>query len=57
VDKLSEREITCLMMRKLSRDKLVSLITRWFMDVDIMGIPDNLDYKIERLVETSPEAD
>ena len=41
--KISEKEITYLMTRKLSRDQAVSLIIRGFMDVGILGLPDVLN--------------
>jgi Fe-S cluster assembly scaffold protein SufB len=57
VGKISEREITYLMTRKLSRDEAVSLIIRGFMDVGILGLPDTLNAEIKRIVEASAEAD
>jgi Fe-S cluster assembly scaffold protein SufB len=57
VGKISEREITYLMTRKLSRDQAVSLIIRGFMDVGILGLPEALSTEIKRIVETSAEAD
>jgi uncharacterized protein len=57
VGKISEREITYLMTRKLSRDQAVSLIIRGFMDVRILGLPENLNAEIKRIVEASAEAD
>ncbi len=56
VGKISEREITYLMTRKLSRDQAVSLIIRGFMDVSILGLPDVLNAEIKRIVEASAEA-
>jgi Fe-S cluster assembly scaffold protein SufB len=56
VGKISEREITYLMTRKLSRDQAVSLIIRGFMDVSILGLPDALNAEIKRIVEASTEA-
>jgi uncharacterized protein len=57
VGKISEREITYLMTRKLSRDQAVSLIIRGFMDVGILGLPDALNAEIKRIVEASAEAE
>ena len=57
VGKISEREITYLMTRKLSRDQAVSLIIRGFMDVGILGLPEALNSEIKRIVEASAEAD
>jgi Fe-S cluster assembly scaffold protein SufB len=56
VGKISEREITYLMTRKLSRDQAVSLIIRGFMDVGILGLPEALNAEIKRIVEASTEA-
>jgi Fe-S cluster assembly scaffold protein SufB len=56
VGKISEKEITYLMTRKLSRDQAVSLIIRGFMDVSILGLPDALKAEIKRIVEASAEA-
>jgi Fe-S cluster assembly scaffold protein SufB len=56
VGKISEKEITYLMTRKLSRDQAVSLIIRGFMDVSILGLPDALQAEIKRIVEASAEA-
>jgi len=56
VGKISEKEITYLMTRKLSRDHAVSLIIRGFMDVSILGLPDALNAEIKKIVEASAEA-
>jgi Fe-S cluster assembly scaffold protein SufB len=56
VGKISEREITYLMTRKLSRDQAVSLIIRGFMDVSILGLPEALNSEIQGIVEASTEA-
>jgi uncharacterized protein len=53
VGKISEKEITYLMTRKLSRDQAVSLIIRGFMDVSILGLPDSLNAEIKRIVNAS----
>jgi Fe-S cluster assembly scaffold protein SufB len=56
VGKISEKEITYLMTRKLSRDQAVSLIIRGFMDVSILGLPDALNAEIKKIVEASAGA-
>jgi Fe-S cluster assembly scaffold protein SufB len=56
VGKISEREITYLMTRRLSRDQAVSLIIRGFMDVGILGLPEALNAEIKRIVDASTEA-
>jgi hypothetical protein len=55
VGKISEKEITYLMTRKLSRDQAVSVIIRGFMDVGILGLPDTLNAEIKKIVESSTE--
>ncbi len=56
VGKVSEKEITYLQTRKLSRDQAISLIIRGFMDVSILGLPDALNAEIKKIVETSTES-
>jgi hypothetical protein len=56
VGKISEKEITYLMTRRLSRDQAVSLIIRGFMDVSILGLPEALNAEIKRIVDTSTGA-
>jgi Fe-S cluster assembly scaffold protein SufB len=56
VGKISEKEITYLLTRKLSRDQAISLIIRGFMDVSILGLPDALNAEIKKIVEASAEA-
>jgi Fe-S cluster assembly scaffold protein SufB len=48
VGKISEKEITYLMTRRLSRDQAVSLIIRGFMDVSILGLPEALNAEIKK---------
>ncbi len=57
VGKISEKEITYLMTRRLSREQAVSLIIRGFMDVSILGLPDALNKEIKTIVDTSAEAE
>ncbi|NLB76522.1 MAG: SufD family Fe-S cluster assembly protein [Crenarchaeota archaeon] len=56
VGKISEKEITYLMTRRLSREQAVSLIIRGFMDVDILGLPDALNSEIKAIVDSSANA-
>jgi Fe-S cluster assembly scaffold protein SufB len=56
VGKISEKEITYLMTRRLSREQAVSLIIRGFMDVGIMGLPGPLSDQINRIVDMVGEA-
>ena len=57
VGKISEKEITYLMTRKLTREQAVSLIIRGFMDVSILGLPDALNKEIKRIVDASAAGD
>jgi Fe-S cluster assembly scaffold protein SufB len=57
VGKISEKEITYLMTRRLSREQAVSLIIRGFMDVSILGLPDALNKEIKTIVDSSAEAE
>jgi Fe-S cluster assembly scaffold protein SufB len=57
VGKISEKEITYLMTRKLSREQAVSLIIRGFMDVSILGLPDALNKEIKAIVDSSANAE
>lgn len=56
VGKISEKEVTYLMTRKLSRDQATSLIIRGFMDVSILGLPDALSAETKKIIEASTEA-
>ncbi len=57
VGKISEKEITYLMTRKLSREQAVSLIIRGFMDVSILGLPEALNKEIKAIVDSSAGAE
>ena len=57
VGKISEKEITYLMTRKISREQAVSLIIRGFMDVNILGLPDSLNAEIKAIVHSAAGAD
>jgi Fe-S cluster assembly scaffold protein SufB len=57
VGKISEKEITYLMTRKLTREQAVSLIIRGFMDVSILGLPDALNKEIKSIVDASAVGD
>jgi Fe-S cluster assembly scaffold protein SufB len=57
VGKISEKEVTYLMTRRLSRDQAVSLIIRGFMDVSILGLPEALNNEIKNIVNSSAGAE
>jgi Fe-S cluster assembly scaffold protein SufB len=57
VGKISEKEITYLMTRKLTREQAVSLIIRGFMDVSILGLPEALNKEIKTIVDSSAGAE
>jgi Fe-S cluster assembly scaffold protein SufB len=51
VGKISEQEILYLMTRRLSHDQAVSTIIRGFMDVDILGLPNDLAHEVSHIME------
>ncbi len=57
VGKISEKEISYLMTRRLSREQAVSLIVRGFMDVSILGLPDALNKEIKAIVGSSASSE
>jgi Fe-S cluster assembly scaffold protein SufB len=57
VGKISEKEITYLMTRRLTREQAVSLIIRGFMDVSILGLPEALNKEIKSIVDSSAGAE
>lgn len=56
VGKISEKEITYLMTRRLLQDQAVSLIIRGFMDVSILGLPEALNAEIKSIIDASTGA-
>ncbi|MHA1403033.1 MAG: SufB/SufD family protein [Candidatus Helarchaeota archaeon] len=52
VGKIADKEITYLMSRRLSRDEAVSLIIRGFLNVGILGLPQELNAEIQKIVDT-----
>jgi Fe-S cluster assembly scaffold protein SufB len=56
VGKISEKEISYLMTRKLSRDQAISMIIRGFMDVDIMGLPQTLAEEVNQMINLVAKA-
>ncbi|MCD6529719.1 SufD family Fe-S cluster assembly protein [Candidatus Bathyarchaeota archaeon] len=55
IGKISEDEVCYLMARGFSREEAESLIVRGFMDVDILGLPEDLKKRIEKMIETTAE--
>ncbi len=54
---IAEEEVEYLMSRGLNKDEAISLITRGFMDVKILGLPKMLeDYISEMIVATQKES-
>jgi uncharacterized protein len=56
VGKIAQEEIEYLMARGLDEEQATSTIVRGFMNVDIMGLPDELRQSIEKTIEET-EAD
>jgi len=55
VGKISEDQVQYLMARGFSEAEAEALIVRGFMDVNILGLPENLRDRMVRLVETIAE--
>lgn len=51
VGKISEKEISYLMTRRLSREQAVSTIIRGFMDVGIMSLPKSLNEAVKQIID------
>jgi hypothetical protein len=50
---IAEEEVQYLMSRGLTKDEAVSLITRGFMDVKILGLPKMLEDYISEMIEAT----
>jgi len=50
---IAEEEVEYLMSRGLTKDEAVSLITRGFMDVKILGLPKMLEDYISKMIEAT----
>jgi len=55
VGKISEEQVHYLMARGFSETEAEALIVRGFMDVNILGLPESLRERMERLIETTAE--
>jgi len=55
VGKISQDQVQYLMARGFSEAEAEALIVRGFMDVTILGLPENLRERMEKLVETTAE--
>ncbi|MFW5731373.1 MAG: SufB/SufD family protein [Desulfonatronovibrionaceae bacterium] len=55
VGKIAQEEIEYLMARGLDEDQATSTIVRGFMNVDIMGLPQELRQSIEKTIEETEE--
>lgn len=55
VGKIAEEQILYLMSRGLSYDEATSLIVRGFLNVDISGLPEELEKETKRLMELEYE--
>jgi len=56
VGKISEKEITYLMTRKLTEEEAVSMIIRGFMDTSIMGLTKDLNEEINQIIDLTVKA-
>ncbi len=55
VGKIAQEEIEYLMARGLDEDEATSTIVRGFLNVDIMGLPDELNMVIEKTISETEE--
>jgi len=55
VGKISEEQVQYLMARGFSEAEAEALIVRGFMDVDILGLPESLKERMEKMIETTAE--
>ncbi len=53
VGKIAEEEVEYLMARGLSRDEATAAIVRGFLNVDISGLPPELDAELKKAIEES----
>ncbi len=53
VGKIAEEEVEYLMARGLTRDEATAMIVRGFLNVDIEGLPPELEAELKRAIEES----
>ncbi|MFO8009952.1 MAG: SufD family Fe-S cluster assembly protein [Dehalococcoidia bacterium] len=53
VGKIAEEEVEYLMARGLTRDEATAMIVRGFLNVDIEGLPPDLEAELQRTIEES----
>ncbi|OYT53288.1 MAG: hypothetical protein B6U72_06275 [Candidatus Altiarchaeales archaeon ex4484_2] len=51
VGRIAEKEIIYLMSRGLSRDDATSIIVKGFLDVDILGLPEDLQRAVREILD------
>ena len=51
VGKIAEKELVYLMARGLTRDEATSVIVRGFLDVRILGLPEEFEKKVSSLID------
>jgi len=56
VGKIAQEEIEYLMARGLSEDEATAMIVRGFLNVKIMGLPEELDAKVQKAIAMSDES-
>lgn len=56
VGKIAQEEIEYLMARGLSQDEATAMIVRGFLNVKIMGLPEELDAKVQKAIAMSDES-
>jgi len=55
IGRMAEEELFYLMSRGLDRDEAVALVSKGFLDTDILGLPPELSIEIKKIVEATVE--
>ena len=56
VGKISDKEISYLMRRRMSEEESISMIIRGFMDVGILGLPPQLEKEVDKVIDLTADA-
>jgi len=56
VGKISDKEISYLMTRRMSEEDAISMIIRGFMDVGILGLPPQLEKEVDKVIDLTADA-
>lgn len=56
VGKISDKEVSYLMTRRMSEEAAISMIIRGFMDVGILGLPPDLEKEVDKVIDLTADA-